>query len=228
MIKGCETKDISSVDRNFFGIGRIDVHLDNNFTWGNNSLLTRLSSEMNKSLKSVFTDIIRNVRHNYLELEKHKDLADSVRIEAQKFGVKINTLQSKIDIKKFSLDAGVLALHHENIPLRNFGSGSKKLISCAMQMKLHDGRNITLIDEIELGLEPHRIRGLIKNLKQSGQQVITTTHSPVVLRELKVMNDELYICRQDNTGEVRLISLRKCPGLKDQSEVMQKLFLAGK
>ena len=51
------------------------------------------------------------------------------------------------------------------MPLRNKGSGSKRLIGAAMEMKLYDGKNISLIDEIEVGLEPHRIRGLIVKLR---------------------------------------------------------------
>ncbi len=54
-----------------------------------------------------------------------------------------------------------MSLHEDSVLLRNKGSGSKKLIVTAMQMKLHGGKNISLIDEIEMGLEPHRIRGLI-------------------------------------------------------------------
>jgi predicted ATP-dependent endonuclease of OLD family len=71
-----------------------------------------------------------------------------------------------------------------------------------MQMKLHDGKNISLIDELEVGLEPHRIRGLIYKLKNSNQQIFTTTHSPVVIRELKVVENELYICKRDCTQEL--------------------------
>jgi putative ATP-dependent endonuclease of the OLD family len=85
-----------------------------------------------------------------------------------------------------------VSLHEDNVPLRNKGSGSKKLIAAAMQMKLHGGKNVSLIDEMEVGLEPHRIRGLIYKLKKSRQQIFTTTHSPVVLRELNVADNELY------------------------------------
>ena len=49
--------------------------------------------------------------------------------------------------------------------------------------------HITMIDEIEFCLEPHRITRLLKNLteEENGQYFITT-HSPVVLRQLTVVN----------------------------------------
>jgi hypothetical protein len=53
-------------------------------------------------------------------------------------------------------------------------------------------KNISVIDGIEAGLEPHRIRGLLFKLKKSEQQVFATTHSPVMLRELTVVANELH------------------------------------
>ena len=83
-----------------------------------------------------------------------------------------------------------------------------------MQMKLHGGKKISLIDEIELGLEPHRVRGLIQRLRNAGQQILTTTHSPVVIRELNVAADELYVCKRDVSGGVTLESLAIVPGIQ--------------
>lgn len=211
VIKGEATKTITATERNIFGVGKIDVHLDNNFTWGRNSILTRLSSQNDENLNSILSEIARDARKQPITLPGCNEIAVSIKTEAEKFGVKVTELLPKVDIQKLSFASGALALHHENIPLRNFGSGSKKLISCAMQMKLHDGRNIALMDEIEIGLEPHRIRGLIKNLKASGQQVITTTHSPVVLRELNVAVHELCVCRRKNDGIIEVKSLAEVP-----------------
>ena len=84
-----------------------------------------------------------------------------------------------------------------------------------MQMELHGGKNISIIDEIEIGLEPHRIRGLIYKLRNSGQQIFATTHSPVVIRELGVSDNELYVCKRNSVGAVSLESLGIVnPGVK--------------
>ena len=87
-------------------------------------------------------------------------------------------------MQRQSIGTSALSLHENNVPLRNKGDGTKRLIGAAMQMKLNGGKNISLIDELEVGLEPHRIRGLIYRLRNSGQQIFATTHSPVVIREL--------------------------------------------
>jgi hypothetical protein len=97
-----------------------------------------------------------------------------------------------------------------------------------MQMKLHGGKNISLIDELEIGLEPHRIRGLIYKLKNSNQQIFATTHSPVVIRELKVSDNELYVCKRDMEGTVRLESLAVVPEIQGQVRANAEAFLGSK
>jgi putative ATP-dependent endonuclease of the OLD family len=81
-------------------------------------------------------------------------------------------------------------LHDDNLPLRRLGTGSSRLLVAALQ---HDAgpEHIALIDEIEHGLEPHRIARLLKYLKTpkgpndfAPPQIFMTTHSPVAIREL--------------------------------------------
>jgi hypothetical protein len=50
------------------------------------------------------------------------------------------------------MTAGAISLHDNHVPLRHKGNGSKRLIAAAMQIKLHGGKNIALIDELEVGL----------------------------------------------------------------------------
>lgn len=207
VIKGAESKPITSSERTIFGLGRIDNYLDNNFTWSKSSLLTKLSSDNTDNLNSILTDITRNMRDQPQELTNCTATAARVRNSSKRFGVNLTELKPKLDIQKISLASGSLALHRDSVPLRSLGTGSKKLISCSMQMTINNGNSITLIDEIELGLEPHRIRGLIKNLKETNQQVITTTHSPVVLKELTVASNELYTCKRNEEGTLTIKSL---------------------
>jgi hypothetical protein len=57
---------------------------------------------------------------------------------------------------------------------------------------------IALVDEAELGLEPHRIARFLRLLgagSDTGPQVFLTTHSPVVVRELRAQ--ELAIAHRD-------------------------------
>jgi putative ATP-dependent endonuclease of the OLD family len=228
VIKEEEEKNISAADRNCFGAGRIDAYLDNNFAWGRNSILTRLSGENNENLNLSLAEIARSIKDNTFDLKLCDSVASSIRDEAEKIGVKLSELSPKLDVQKLTFSSGALTLHYKNIPLRNLGSGSKKLISLTMQMKLHDGHNIALIDEIEAGLEPHRIRGLIKTLKQSKQQVISATHSPVVLRELIVAKNELYVCRRDDDGTVNIKSIKEVPNSQGPVRSNPEAFLGKK
>jgi hypothetical protein len=102
-----------------------------------------------------------------------------------------------------NLKVGGLALHDGNIPLRQLGLGSRRMLLCGIQqMGLEEG-HVTLFDEVEFGLEPHRISRLLKHVREDNQgQYFLTTHSPVVLRELTV--GELYIVHSKG-GNVQVI-----------------------
>lgn len=67
------------------------------------------------------------------------------------------------------------------LPLTNWGAGTRRLASLAVATSLQVGRPITLVDEIERGLEPYRQRTLVKYLQESGAQVFITTHSAAAL-----------------------------------------------
>ena len=97
---------------------------------------------------------------------------------------------AELDVQGVSITSGGIALHDGDLPLRRLGPGSSRLLVAALQ---HDAGppHIAIIDEIEHGLEPHRVARLLKYLKapkgtaDSAQpQIFATTHSPVVIREL--------------------------------------------
>ncbi|MCK1712958.1 ATP-binding protein [Bradyrhizobium sp. 143] len=86
----------------------------------------------------------------------------------------------------------------------------------------------SLIDEIELGLEPHRIRGLLFKLKSSQQQVFATTHSAAVIRELDATRDELWVCKRDSAGIVTLKSIGTVPGIQGPLRSNAESFLGNR
>jgi putative ATP-dependent endonuclease of OLD family len=183
---GVERKPIYAAERSLIGLSRLDFFSDANFTWGRNTILTRLSEGSKGGLTGVVSELAREMRQSdisgHQSIAQCKAVADGVRVEARKTGVNLAELTPRIDVQRQTIGAGVISLHEGQVPLRNKGSGSKRLVGAAMQMKLHNGKNIAVIDEIELGLEPHRIRGLLFKLKSSQQQVFATTHSPAVIR----------------------------------------------
>ena len=78
---------------------------------------------------------------------------------------------------------GNLALFDGDIPLTNFGLGTRRLTGAATQQLANQGTTTLLVDEVEHGLEPHRLVHLLRHLRTSDafSQVFVTTHSPTAL-----------------------------------------------
>ena len=80
-----------------------------------------------------------------------------------------------------------------------------------------DRPGLLAIEEIENSIHPSRIRLLVELLKsqskRSGQQVLATTHSPVILSWLK--EDDFrttFFCKRDEeTGASHVVPLSKVP-----------------
>ena len=68
------------------------------------------------------------------------------------------------------------------LPLISWGTGTRRLASLTIAGTLHDKSPITLVDELERGLECYRQRSLLRTLKEGTSQVFATTHSAAVLR----------------------------------------------
>jgi putative AbiEii toxin of type IV toxin-antitoxin system len=93
------------------------------------------------------------------------------------------------------------------MPLRRLGLGSKRMLTTGLQKETLRTGHITLFDELEIGLEPHRIARLLDHLKNDTTgQYFLTTHSPVVLRELTV--DDLHIVHSKG-GKTDIVAANK-------------------
>lgn len=67
------------------------------------------------------------------------------------------------------------------LPLASWGAGTRRLAALEIAAA-HQGENaITVVDEVERGLEPYRQRILLAELQKSGSQVFVTTHSAAAL-----------------------------------------------
>ncbi len=67
------------------------------------------------------------------------------------------------------------------LPLATWGSGTRRLAAFAIADLLQDGHPITLVDELERGLEPYRQRQLVQQIAEGRGQTFITTHSASVL-----------------------------------------------
>ncbi|AMC35281.1 ATP-dependent nuclease [Janthinobacterium sp. B9-8] len=67
------------------------------------------------------------------------------------------------------------------LPLTSWGSGTRRLAALAIADTLQERAPITLVDELERGLEPYRQRSLVYSLRKNVSQTLITTHSSAVI-----------------------------------------------
>lgn len=116
-------------------------------------------------------------------------------------------VRALLDVHSVSVTGGTISLHNDSgVPLRGLGIGSARLLIAGLQRVAARQSTIILIDELEYGLEPHRIIRLLTSLgakeKVAPSQAFISTHSPVALRELSGV--QLFVLRsQDDHHEVK-------------------------
>jgi putative ATP-dependent endonuclease of OLD family len=67
------------------------------------------------------------------------------------------------------------------LPLASWGGGTRRMSSLEIAASTEAATRLTIIDEIERGLEPYRLRQLVAKLDDDGGQCFITTHSPVAV-----------------------------------------------
>lgn len=85
------------------------------------------------------------------------------------------------------------------LPLATWGSGTRRLAALAIADSLQDGHPITLVDELERGLEPYRQRQLVQRIAAGPGQTFITTHSASVLSAAATAASAWYV---DTGGRV--------------------------
>lgn len=68
-----------------------------------------------------------------------------------------------------------------HLPLSSWGAGTRRLSALAIAEQIQGGNPITVVDEVERGLEPYRQRILIARLQDAVSQAFITTHSPAAI-----------------------------------------------
>lgn len=196
----------------------IGAYSDYHLTWSRNSALSHITDPEN--ILTLLSQAARSAKEAINSSRSSKltsfDLAASETEKiARAFGVPVSiegAYKAQLDTGAVNIRMGGLSLHDDNMPLRRLGLGSRRMLTFGIQHMGLKNPHITLIDEIEIGLEPHRISRLLKKLggDENGQYFITT-HSPVVLRELSV--DQLSVVQCSN-GQIQ-ITLAAIPVLAD-------------
>ena len=190
----------SEGDRAKAGLGHIGHYADRHLTWNKGSVLSRLTSASN--INASLAGAVRSAKES-LDTRRDMDLTDfdavasNAELTAKTLGVPVRTgYKADLDVGAINIRRGGLALHDGDIPLRQLGLGSRRILTCALQKQVLKQPHVTLFDEVEMGLDPRRISRLLSHVKEdlTGQYFLTT-HSPVVLRELTVRDLYVVHCR---------------------------------
>lgn len=198
-------RNLNWADRVKLAPTRIGVMADYHLGWRRGSVLNRLSEE-HPDASAALARAARDARAAFGDQaeDQLKETLAIVAETARELGVPVGeTVKALLDAHSVSFSGGTISLHDEDgIPLRGLGVGSSRLLTAGLQRKAAERASIILIDELEHGLEPHRILRLLGSLgaKEATPplQVFMTTHSPVALRELS--GDQLHVVRPGADG----------------------------
>lgn len=187
-----EGKKISTKDRMKLSVGRIGEYFYKDFNLGRNSVLKKYGDDFENLDKSIL-NIYRKIKKD-LDISNDEDLKKIIKniTDATKeYAIAPNNeFNAKIDIKNSELGYSNINIYDGKVPVMANGTGTKRLMSSAMNISTLNKESIILIDELEYGLEPYRIRRLIRNLKDSkdNKQIIFTSHSPICIVEVESSN----------------------------------------
>ena len=194
-------------DRAKVAVSLIGAVSDRHLTWSRGSILSQLTE--NENITSSLADAARAAKaaleaRRADDLTEFDEVAKSAEATARTLGVNVAApYKAHLDSDAINVRIAGLALHEGDMPLRQLGSGSKRMLTTGLQKQALRAPHITLFDEVEAGLEPHRIARLLQYLKQDDTgQYFLTTHSPVVLRELTIADLHIVHCDGGNINVV--------------------------
>jgi len=200
-----ESRPVRARHRSRMTAYRIDDRIDAHLRWSRSSSLGKLTSSRDDT-RSTLTLAGRAARDAAASAitDALKTLAREVQEQVQAIGTtEFADLKPGLDIS-LTNSQGNLALFEGDVPLTNFGLGTRRLTGAATQQLANQGSATLLIDEVEHGLEPHRLVHLLGHLRTSEafSQVFVTTHSPTALQHLEP--EELVMVRStDGVTELR-------------------------
>ena len=212
------SRNIVWKDRVVLAPMRLGNYENTNFSWSKGSVLNKLSDEP-ISASDLLAQVARDARDKFCSYTEGQ-LTDSLNIvlrAAQELGVDIGqSAKAMLDARAVSFTSGAISLHNnDGIPLRNLGTGSSRLLIAGLNKVSSEISKVILVDEVEHGLEPHRLVRLLNAIgakeKEPLSQVFITTHSPVALRELS--GHQLFVVRRNIDGHKV-----KCVGMADEMQ----------
>lgn len=197
-----ESRDLSLAHRASLAPAVLDHSVATHLRWSRQSILQRLA-EPQFTVRTLVARAARSLRDQAGNAGDDADVNAillQVRARAQELGIR-PARDAQVLLDAFGIPGwnASLALHDDQgVPLRRLGTGSSRLLVAGLFHSQMAPDGIALVDEAEFGLEPHRIARFLRLLGagvDDGPQVFLTTHSPVVVRELR--SNELAIAHFD-------------------------------
>lgn len=224
-----DPRTLSNRDRALFGLLRLAGDDARHLAWGQGSVLSRLTGDT-KEAAGRLAEAYRTARAS-AKLHEINSLADAAeRAEgfAKNLGAYVEgSYGPGLELGRSGLSSGSIALHDDGVPLRLAGLGTRRLATLAIQKSAISEGAIVLVDEIEHGLEAHRIIGAIAQLKGDQAkavaaniavgQILMTTHSEVALAEAEA--DALRVVR--SLRPTREVTVRR-PALPDPIQALMR------
>lgn len=198
-----DVRPISASQRRQLGFFRLGEWPDHHLRWARGSALSGMTEGGDGAL-SVILEAQRGARKAVFEGEPNAlhTAAAEAQASAGRFGAAAFS-QLRPGLEPVSAtSAHTLMLHDGEVPLSSLGLGTRRLTSLSIQDQAMANGSIIAIDEVEHGLEPHRLANALYQLKkrtESGAiQVIMTTHSPVAVKTLRAA--DLVVVHADGEG----------------------------
>lgn len=198
-VDGSDSVEIRSSQRHYLATFKVDERADVHLRWTSTSALGRLSHDKNSAVRAM----AGAARAASKAISEHEDaeltkLTDQVQAKINEAGGGgFSSIKPGLDTSLSSV-GGNLALYEANIPLTNYGLGTRRISGLAVQQIAASNKSLLLVDEIETGLEPHRLVRLIHYLREDKaySQVFITTHSPVAVEQ--ALTENLAVVRSSD------------------------------
>jgi putative ATP-dependent endonuclease of the OLD family len=206
-------RPLSTRDRGILGVSRVGDNPDRQFTWGRGTALSKMTAATDQ-LQTVIAKAYREARAAVAEADLTELDAAVKQAELAATQLGAGPVAESMDARLDASPTGAsgLGLHSDGIPLGAAGLGTRRLVALGLELLGTPDGAVLCIDEIESGLEPHRLRHLLRTLRRKVDadgkghgQVLFTTHSPVALEEL--------ICSEINVVHTTdgAVSVRQVP-----------------
>ena len=207
--RGQEEKPISAADRAHLNCYMISDFIDRHFSWNKgNPLYALLKSTNSDDASDNYNIVIQHLREAKEEIDRNdfenlNKATDLIKLQAAELGLDISNASTTLDSRELSIKDGRISLHEHTVPFRLKGKGSKRLASIAIQSALVRNGGIMLIDEVEQGLEPDRVKQVVRSLNgHHAGQIFITTHSRDAITELG-SEPLLFLLKDKKTDNIK-------------------------